>query len=82
VRLIKSVGIGVLASVGAAIGVLVLLATPSLHCTVPTADEGGSWDCYAPVRIDYVVVFGPAIAAGFAGFVWQWQRGRPTGTPV
>jgi len=74
--LAKSLLVGVLVAIGAAISALVLLILVPFVRTLPPERHGSSWDWFLPITINLAVPGAAALAAGVSAFVWQWRRAR------
>lgn len=76
VRLVKSVGVGLMAAVVATVLALVVLTLAGYaYIWVQMSGGSGGIGGYES-GLELPLLAG--LAAGIAGFVWQWRRGRPT----
>ena len=73
-RFVKSVGVGLVAAILAAIGaVFVLMLAGYAYVWVQMAGGSGDIGGYSS-GLELPLLAG--LAAGITGFVWQWRRGR------
>jgi hypothetical protein len=73
-RFVKSLGVGLMATVGATIGAfLLLMLTGYAQVWVHMSGSSGGIGAYQ-ANLELAPLAG--LGAGIAGFVWQWRRGR------